>query len=38
MFLDANTAQQNYLIVDSIDDRNAINKPASGLLVFCKSE
>lgn len=38
MFLDANTAQQNYLIVDSIDDRNTINKPASGLLVFCKSE
>lgn len=38
MFLDANTAQQNYLIVDSINDRNLINKPASGLLVFCKSE
>ena len=38
MFLDANTAQQNYLIVDSIDDRNLINKPTSGLLVFCNSE
>lgn len=38
MFLDDNTVQQNYLIVDSIDDRNTLQKPPTGLLVFCKAE